>query len=114
MAETQSLDSLLSYLKGMTPKKLARKIGQLDAKTADSLLHVWELLRQDRAPPPGDWLVWLVMGGRGSGGPAGCRVDTGPSQERLPADRACGRNRRRWAGRDGRGRQRHIERVPCR
>ncbi len=68
MAETQSLASLLSYLKGMPPKKLARKIGQLDAKTADSLLHVWELRRrEDQVPPPGDWLVWLVMGGRGSG-----------------------------------------------
>ena len=32
------------------------------------LFHDWEFwARSDQAPPPGDWIVWLILAGRGSG-----------------------------------------------
>ncbi|MHA6288260.1 DNA-packaging protein [Maricaulis sp. CAU 1757] len=29
--------------------------------------HAWEYWGRDQQAPPGDWLIWLVMGGRGAG-----------------------------------------------
>ena len=32
------------------------------------LFHDWELwARPDQAPPPGEWIVWLILAGRGAG-----------------------------------------------
>ena len=31
-------------------------------------LHDWTLwARPEQAPPPGDWIVWLILAGRGAG-----------------------------------------------
>ena len=40
----------------------------LDEKEALDLLYDWEFwARPNQLPPPGDWLVWLFMAGRGTG-----------------------------------------------
>ena len=32
------------------------------------LFHDWEFwARSDQAPPPGDWIIWLILAGRGAG-----------------------------------------------
>jgi phage terminase large subunit-like protein len=52
----------------MKPKERARLLADLDDKTIEAILKAWDLWRRDdQAPPDGDWLVWLVMGGRGAG-----------------------------------------------
>ncbi len=52
-AAPETLDALLA---DFTPAEL------------DACLHDWLLwARPDQLPPPGDWTVWLLIGGRGSG-----------------------------------------------
>ena len=32
------------------------------------LYHDWAFwARSDQAPPPGDWIIWLILAGRGAG-----------------------------------------------
>jgi phage terminase large subunit-like protein len=78
----------------MKPKERTRLLADLDDKTIEAILKAWDLWRRDdQAPPDGDWLVWLVMGGRGAG-----KTRTGAEwvreQVRL-GYRPGGRNRRR-------------------
>ncbi|MCS0494193.1 terminase family protein [Ancylobacter sp. MQZ15Z-1] len=53
--------------------RLAEAIAALDAATAEWLAHHWPLLGRpsqqapDKAQGGGDWLTWLVLGGRGAG-----------------------------------------------
>jgi predicted phage terminase large subunit-like protein len=43
-------------------------IQSLSQKEAEVLLHDWHFwARPNQLPPPGDWLVWLIMAGRGFG-----------------------------------------------
>jgi predicted phage terminase large subunit-like protein len=43
-------------------------INSLTKNEAESLLHDWEFWsRPNQLPPSGDWLVWLIMAGRGWG-----------------------------------------------
>jgi phage terminase large subunit-like protein len=44
------------------------RIGDLDEPTASELFYNWpSWARDDQLPPPGDWVTWLLLGGRGSG-----------------------------------------------
>jgi len=49
-------DTRLRLFEEMTPLECAR------------LLHDWAFwARDDQAPPPGDWIIWLILAGRGAG-----------------------------------------------
>lgn len=51
-----SKDLQTSFLASLTPNELRR------------LVYDWELwARPDQLPPEGDWISWLVLGGRGAG-----------------------------------------------
>lgn len=46
----------------------AKTIRSLSNKQAEALFYDWEFwARPNQLPPPGDWLVWLFMAGRGTG-----------------------------------------------
>ena len=50
---------------GIDSEKRLRRLPPDDLLWMD---HLWEFwARDDQLPPPGDWLTWLVLGGRGAG-----------------------------------------------
>src|SRR5277367_5959083 len=50
------------------PAKRARVLAVLDHKASSELFHDWEFwARPDQSPPPGDWIYWLILAGRGAG-----------------------------------------------
>ena len=52
----------------MPEQERQKAIYQLSQKDAESLLWDWEFwARPNQLPPPGDWLVWLILAGRGWG-----------------------------------------------
>ena len=53
----------------MLPERERQKaISSLSNKEAEALFYDWEFwARSNQLPPPGDWLVWLIMAGRGMG-----------------------------------------------
>ncbi len=59
----------LAHSIGLLPETERRKaIQSLSPKEAESLLWDWQFwARPNQLPPPGDWLVWLLMAGRGYG-----------------------------------------------
>ncbi len=51
-----NLDTRVRLLEEMTPLECAQ------------LFHDWTFwARDDQAPPPGDWIIWLILAGRGAG-----------------------------------------------
>ena len=51
-----NLDTRVRLLEEMTPLECAQ------------LIHDWTFwARDDQAPPPGDWIIWLILAGRGAG-----------------------------------------------
>jgi phage terminase large subunit-like protein len=45
-----------------------KRIGELDQPSAGELMFNWRLwARGEQLPPGGDWVTWLILGGRGSG-----------------------------------------------
>jgi phage terminase large subunit-like protein len=51
-----------------TPDERLRLLSQLPLKEQREASEVWDIAaRDDQWRPEGDWLVWLLMGGRGSG-----------------------------------------------
>ncbi|HVY20462.1 MAG TPA: terminase family protein [Bauldia sp.] len=56
---------LLDYAKKET---IEARLATLSPRERGELSRAWDFLaRRDQWPPEGDWLVWLLMGGRGSG-----------------------------------------------
>src|SRR5258708_26348737 len=50
------LDTRVRLMEEMTPRECAQ------------LFHDWAFwARQDQAPPDGDWIIWLILAGRGAG-----------------------------------------------
>ncbi len=46
----------------------ARILAELSQKDCEALLYDWSFwARPDQEPPPGDWIVWLILAGRGAG-----------------------------------------------
>ena len=46
----------------------ARLLAGLDDEDLARLEHDWQVwAREDQLPPPGEWVNWLVLGGRGAG-----------------------------------------------
>ena len=46
-----------------------KAVGSLNSKQLEAAYYDWEFTwaRKEQLPPPGDWLVWLIMAGRGMG-----------------------------------------------
>ncbi len=52
----------------LSPGKRARIIARMEPLECAQLFHDWNFwARPDQAPPPGDWLIWLILAGRGAG-----------------------------------------------
>lgn len=48
--------------------KLSELLESFSCREYEALLSDWMIwAREDQLPPKGDWLVWLIMGGRGAG-----------------------------------------------
>ncbi len=62
------VSSLANSLASLPPDKRDKIIQSLSNPEAESLLYDWEYrARPNQLPPPGDWLAWLIMAGRGFG-----------------------------------------------
>jgi phage terminase large subunit-like protein len=45
-----------------------KRVASLTERECDQLYYDWSLwAREDQRPPPGDWVFWLILAGRGSG-----------------------------------------------
>ena len=52
----------------LTPGGRAEILATMEPRDCHQLFHDWMLwARPDQAPPPGDWIVWLILAGRGAG-----------------------------------------------
>lgn len=62
-------NSLISSLGSLTENERRKIILEnLTEEDADSLLYDWEAwARPNQIPPSGDWLIWLILAGRGFG-----------------------------------------------
>lgn len=62
-------ESSLAYSIASLPEQERQEAVQsLTNKEAEAILHDWSVwARSNQLPPPGDWLVWLIMAGRGMG-----------------------------------------------
>jgi phage terminase large subunit-like protein len=59
---------LIESLISLTPSKRLQAIQSLTDKEAEALLYDWQTwARPNQLPPPGEWLTWLIMAGRGFG-----------------------------------------------
>jgi phage terminase large subunit-like protein len=58
----------IGALLALSPAERAKLLGALDDKQCDELFYDWSLwARDDQRPPPGDWIYWLILAGRGAG-----------------------------------------------
>jgi phage terminase large subunit-like protein len=52
----------------LSPAERAKLLAALSDKQCDELFYDWSLwARDDQRPPPGDWIYWLILAGRGAG-----------------------------------------------
>ena len=52
----------------LEPGDRAQLLASMTALECAQLFHDWEFwARSDQAPPPGDWIIWLILAGRGAG-----------------------------------------------
>lgn len=62
------LGSLADQLRAKDPEAIRKAILELTDAEADALLHDWQFWgRQAQMLPPGDWITWLILAGRGFG-----------------------------------------------
>ena len=55
-------------LLGLDLDTRTRVLGEMSPLECAELVYDWTLwARPDQAPPPGDWIVWLILAGRGAG-----------------------------------------------
>ncbi len=66
---TASARALLSALRECSRReKTEAYLADFESEIIERLLNDWELwAREDQLPPSGNWLTWLVLGGRGAG-----------------------------------------------
>jgi phage terminase large subunit-like protein len=58
----------IGELIALTPAERAKVLTALNDKQSEELLYDWALwARDDQRPPPGDWIYWLILAGRGAG-----------------------------------------------
>jgi phage terminase large subunit-like protein len=52
----------------LTPAERLRRLARLTQDECNRLLYDWRFwARDDQLPPPGDWVTWLILAGRGAG-----------------------------------------------
>ena len=52
----------------LSPAERAKLLAELSEKQCEELYYDWSLwARDDQRPPPGDWIYWLILAGRGAG-----------------------------------------------
>jgi phage terminase large subunit-like protein len=52
----------------LEPGDRAQLLASMTALECAQLFHDWEFwARSDQAPPAGDWIIWLILAGRGAG-----------------------------------------------
>ena len=52
----------------LTPAERAKLLARLSEKQCEELYYDWSLwARPEQTPPPGDWVYWLILAGRGAG-----------------------------------------------
>jgi phage terminase large subunit-like protein len=55
-------------LVGLDPGARARVLEEMTPRECAELFHDWTFwARDDQAPPEGDWIIWLILAGRGAG-----------------------------------------------
>ena len=58
----------LEALAATDPAERARLVAQITDQEKESFWYEWSFWgRGDQHPPPGDWIYWLILAGRGSG-----------------------------------------------
>ncbi|ABS68930.1 protein of unknown function DUF264 [Xanthobacter versatilis] len=68
MTVPQSTFSLAASIASLPVAERARVLAGLTKKQAEQLLWDWKFwARPNQLPPPGDWLTWLILAGRGYG-----------------------------------------------
>ena len=64
----RTLKQSFAALVALPASQRARRLASLTAEEAAELYYDWTLwARPDQLPPPGDWLYWLILAGRGAG-----------------------------------------------
>lgn len=57
-----------SYFRALDPDVVAEALRSLSDEDSKRLFYDWEFWRRDeQTPPPGDWITWLILAGRGFG-----------------------------------------------
>lgn len=57
-----------SRWKNLSTRDKLRRVERMSTDEAESLLYMWAAQRRpDQVPPPGEWSVWVIQAGRGSG-----------------------------------------------
>jgi phage terminase large subunit-like protein len=52
----------------LDPRERARIIAEMSPLECAQLFHDWNFwARPEQAPPPGNWVIWLILAGRGAG-----------------------------------------------
>ncbi len=58
----------IGALLALSPAERSRLLATLSEKECAELYYDWSLwARDDQRPPPGDWIYWLILAGRGAG-----------------------------------------------
>jgi len=67
-ATSSSPHSLADQFRSLSAREREKRIAALSEDEAEAILHDWEFwARPNQLEPPGDWVNWLVMAGRGFG-----------------------------------------------
>ena len=100
---------------GLDPGERARMLETMTPLECAQLFHDWSFwARPDQAPPPGDWIIWLILAGRGAGKTrAGAEAVRRLGRD-LPDRQPDRRDGRRRARHDGQGRIGHPRLLPAR
>jgi phage terminase large subunit-like protein len=66
--DAQPLLRNIGALLKLSPAERARLLATLSDKQCNEIFYDWSLwARDDQRPPPGDWIYWLILAGRGAG-----------------------------------------------
>lgn len=63
-----SLRQFKDILQGKDEKQISRLVEHLSLDEVNEILYSWEVwARDNQLQPKGDWLIWLILAGRGWG-----------------------------------------------